>query len=512
MNDQEYIRFLSSVAGFVDYNDDRADFIQKEGAGKGIVTPFEQVMGTNSGICGDIHSMAAKMAETRKGKNGEPKFEAFTVGYALKGMQHVVTAIHDKETDMLTVINYGRYEEQDMKDGQWVNPTSGNMPEMGTQLRIYKNDKTGDPMGKMQQIANIPTALGSFMNALFVKENQIAKAMPQNENYRIEKLGAETSREKVEIKHDGNKITDKVVGEGIVIYEGETDGAQIYGIALSHNVFKDMYKWDAEKRECVLKKSKYFSVGVAGSLVDLNQAEIENTIYVYLNMKGGKIFHIYQSENFQFKGVIGYELEGYGSRYDQGFLTADGNLSTFLGLVADYNKNGTSIHTSLTYEMNAGFKNQNLMTDLSTLPKNVNPLGFNALSTDLNIQHKINDQNTFVSNNNLTMTRVGGRVFLSTGIIHNNTTLMASYQGGVKPLPIGNTLQSVNLLQNFNNMDGFRLSAAQNFSNKKGSLSGTISGYGGISTSTVKPLPMAGATLKLNLNGNQKRKPAGGRR
>jgi hypothetical protein len=108
------------------------------------------------------------------------------------------------------------------------------------------------------------------------------------------------------------------------------------------------------------------------------------------------------------------------------------------------------------------------------------------------------------------MTRVGGRVFLSTGIIHNNTTIMASYQGGVKPIPIGNTLQNVNLLQNFNNMDGFRLSASQNFSNKKGNFSGTVSGYGGISTSTVKPMPNFGASLKVNLGG-QKRKPSGRR-
>jgi hypothetical protein len=162
----------------------------------------------------------------------------------------------------------------------------------------------------------------------------------------------------------------------------------------------------------------------------------------------------------------------------------------------------------MTYEASIALRNQNLMTDLSSIPSNINPLSFNAVSLDGNLTHKIDSKNTFVTNNNLTMTRVGGRVMLSTGIIHKDTSIMMSYQGGFKPLPIGNTLQNVNLLQNFNNMDGLRLSASQNFSNKKGTFAGTISGYGGISTNTLKPIPMAGASLKLNIGG-KKRKPSG---
>lgn len=502
MNDEDYLRFISAIAGYVGYNDDRAAFIQKEGAGKGIVTPFEQVMGLNSGVCGDIHSMAAKMAEQRG-------WEAFTVGYALEGMQHVVTAVADpKNPDKLMIVNYGRYEEQDLRGGQWVNPTpTGNMQELGTQLRIFKNDKTGDVMGKMQQIATVPTALGSFMSDLFKKEYQISKAMPQNENYRSEKLGGSTERRKVSVKKDGDKITDRIVGEGLVIYEGETDGASIYGIAVSHDVYKDIYRYDEREGRCVLKKNKYFSLGVAGSLVDLKRAEIDDALYAYINIKGGQIFHVYQSEKIQFKGVIGYELDGYVSKYDQGLLSADGNFATFLGVVADYKKNGTTVHTALNYEMNVGLRNQNLMNDFSKLSSNVNPLNFNAVSLDLNVSHKLNEKTSLFSNNNMTMTRVGGRVLLSTGIIHKNTSIMASYQGGVKPLNIGNTLQTVNLLQNFNNMDGFRLTATHKFSNQKGNFSGSVSGHGGISTSTSTPMPVFGAGATINLGG-KKRKPA----
>ena len=504
MNDQEFTRFVSSIAGYVGYNDDRAAFKQTSEGGKGIVTPFQQMSGTKNGVCGDIHSMAAKVAEQRG-------WEAFTVGYSVEGMQHVVTAmVNPNDSKKLMIVNYGRYEEQMLNEGNSVSPTpttSGGQ-DIGTQMRIFKNDKTGDALGKMQQIATVPTALGSFMTDLFKKEYQIAKAMPGNENFRNERVGSELTTHKTKVKNDGKKITDKKIANGLIIYEGQTDNAHIYGIAVAHDVYKDIYRWDSKENKCVLKKNKYFSVGVAGSAVEFPQTELGNTFYAYLNMKGGEIFHVYQSEYFQFKGIIGYEFDGFMASYSQGFLTGDANFSTLMGVVADYNKDGTSVHLGVTYETNIALRNQNLMTDLSAIPKNLNPLAFNAVSLDANIAHQINPNTTLVSNNNTTMTRVGGRILLSTGIIHNNTTIMASYQGEVKPIQIGNNLQHVNFLQNLNNMDGFSLSASQKFSNKKGNLSGTISGYGGFSTSTNKPIPMAGASLKLNLGGGKKRTPS----
>lgn len=499
MSNDEYLRFMSSVAGYVDYNTERSQWKQTEEAGKGIVTPFEQITKTKAGICGDIHSMVAKMGEQRG-------WEAFTVGYALKGSQHIVTAMVDpKDKNKLMLVNYGTYETQDLNNGDWIKPTpEKNMQDLGIQMRIFKNAKTGDVSGKMQQIATIPTALGSFMGDLFKREQHIANAMPSNQNFRVEKVGAEINRHKVNVKQNGNKITDKLAGEGIVIYEGETDGAQIYGVAVSRDVYKDIYRWDDDQKKCVLKKNKYFQLGVAASLVDLKQSQTTGNFYAYLNMKGGEILHVYQSERFQFKGVIGYEFTGVAAS-GQGSTTFDGDFKTLLGVVADFNKGPTKIHTALTVETTIGLRDQSLMTDTSTLAKNLNPINFNAVSLDANLSHKISDKMSFVTNNNLTLTRVGGRVFLSTGIISGNTSIMASYQGGVKPLNIGNTIRNVNLLQNYNDMDGVRLSLTQGFSNKNRSISGSVSAYGGLSTSTEKMLPMAGASLKLNLGGKKKK-------
>jgi hypothetical protein len=495
MTDQEYLRFVSAMSGYVDYNKERAAFEQTEKGGKGIVTAFEQITDSKAGICGDIHSMAAKLAEQRG-------WEAFTVGYALKGNQHVVTAMtNPKDPNNLMLVNYGTYETQNLDDGNWIQPTpSTKMQDLGMQLRIFKNKNTGDANGKMQQIATVPTALGGFMSDLFEKENQIARAMPTNQNYRIEKGGQKTSEESVKLDASGKKLTDKLIGKGFVVYEGETDGAQVYGVAVSREVYKDLYRWDEKENKCVLKKNKYFSVGLATSLVDLKQDMKGGYFYAYLNMKGGQIFHVYQTEHFQFKGLLGYEFEAFTAG-----STGDASFATLVGVIADYNKGDTKIHTALTYETNVALKDQNLMTDLGTLGKNVNPFSFNAISLDAKLTQKIGDKTSFVTDNNLTLTRVGGRVMLSTGIITNRTSIMASYQGGVKPLNIGNTLQNINLLQNFNNMDGVRLTVGQGFGSKDRAISGSFSAYAGLSTATEKPMPMAGGSLKIDLNKRKKK-------
>ena len=502
LNDDEFLNLLSLSTSYANYNDARQSFHQKQGGGYGLVTPFEVLNTTapGGGICGDIHSMVAKMGETRG-------WEAFTVGYAVSGSQHVVTAVvNPKDPDKLMIVNYGSYQKIDLNNGDWINPTpqgDSYYDELGTQLRIFKNNKTGDPLGKMQQIATIPTALGSFMNDLFKKQNQISKAMPANNNYIVQKQTFERNRHEVESAENGNQIVDKLAGEGLVVYQGKTNNANIYGVAVSHDVYKTLYRWDPKEGKCVPKKNKYFSVGLANSLVTLPEPGFVNAYYAYLNMKGGQIFHVYQTEYFQFKGIIGYELEAFGTNAE-GLFSGDGNFTTLMGVIADYNKKGLKVQTGLKVESNLGLRDQGLMTDFRTIPTNLNPISFNAVSLDVNLSQQITPKTSFVTNNNITMSRVGGYVVLSTGIITGNTSIMASYQGGVKAVPIGNSLQQVNLLQNFNNMDGFRITAGHNFSNKSGTFSGNVSGYAGVSTSTPKGSPIGGVSLKANISGKKK--------
>jgi hypothetical protein len=139
MSDEDFLKFSSAIAGYVDYNDDRASFIQTNQAGLGVVTPFEQIIDSKSGICGDIHSMVAKIGELRG-------WETFTVGYALESAQHVVTAMVDpKNPQSLKIVNYGSYEEHPLNDGNSVRPvpvTQGiGYSEIGMQMRIFKNDQ-----------------------------------------------------------------------------------------------------------------------------------------------------------------------------------------------------------------------------------------------------------------------------------------------------------------------------------------------------------------------------------
>jgi hypothetical protein len=118
-----------------------------------------------------------------------------------------------------------------------------------------------------------------------------------------------------------------------------------------------MYGYNPKKKKCVRKKSKYFSVVVAGSLIDLPYDLIQDNYYVYLNIKGGQIIHIFENPHFEFKGFLGYELEGFASFYkDGGLLTADDNLAVFTGVMAEYKKNKTALYGGISLETNVTLK------------------------------------------------------------------------------------------------------------------------------------------------------------
>jgi hypothetical protein len=451
---------------------------------------------TKNGICGDIHSMVAKFAEQRG-------WEAFTVGYALNGEQHVVTAmVNPNSPEKLMVVNYGQYEEHALDHGNSVlpaptSPGDPGMAEIGMQLRIFKNTDTGGD-GSMQQIATVPTPLGSFMRGLFDRKDQVGRAMPENENYTYVKTGARHQRASTDLREDGS-LRERKLSHGVIVYEGETDNAHIYGIAVSRDVFKNLYVYDPDLKKCVKKRSGYFSIGVAGSLIDLPNAGLQDTYYIYLNMRGGKIFHIYQTNFFQFKGLIGYELEAMSAGVDdRRFLTADGNLSTFAGVMAEYQKNGTALYGGIKLESNVGLKNQNLMTDVSALARNVQPFGFNAVSVDFGATQKLSENLTWRTDNNYVLSRVGARVILSTGVVMSNTSVMLNYQSGVRPLALRNSLQQVNLLDNLNAQDGLRLQVSQKIDFPRAGLRGSVAGYVGTPTSGNHRQPFFGASLKLN--------------
>jgi hypothetical protein len=221
-------------------------------------------------------------------------------------------------------------------------------------------------------------------------------------------------------------------------------------------------------------------------------------------MRGGQILSLYESEFFKFKGVLGYEIDGIYASDNGKFLTADGNLTTLAGLKADYEKNGVKIQSGVTLENYLGLKDQNLMTDFSTLDHNTK-LGINALKLKVDASQKLDSKTFLTGSAQFVGTKIGSQIILTTGIIKGNTSLALRYQDTSKAIPIGNHLQNVNLLQNRDNRDGLSLIGAHNFSAKEGKVTGTISGYGGLSTSTVTPQFYGGATLKVNLNPPKKK-------
>ncbi len=479
MSDDEYMNFLSRVASWVPYNDDRAAFQQKPGAGQGVVTTQNQMAGTMYGVCGDIHSMVSKMAEVRG-------WEAITVGYALPGgSQHVVSAIvNPNNPDQVNMINYGTMQTNDLNDPNH-NPLalSDDWHDIGIGMRLFKNDLGDGKEGQMVQIGNIPTSLGNFFRDLMVKDYQAKeKAFNGDQNFSQNVLTMENVKDKTIEKKNGTEVNKKFQN-GISIYEGAVDGAHIWGMAVNHDVFKEISKPDG-----TLKRLGYSGAGLGTAMVDFNRNSEStaslDTLYVYLNMRGGSIYKLVETPYVKLQGLLGYEVTGFAAfnRESGALESADGNLETFIQLAGEYNKNNTHIRFAGKLDQTVALRNQNLMTDMNAnfLQGNINPFLVNAASAEFHFQQNLGPQTALTADAKYTVSRFGNRVSLSTGVIVGGSQFVAGYNGGFTNLRLPGTTTQTNFMTNQGQlMDGLYMGYNGNYNWR--TVSGTFNanvGYG----------------------------------
>lgn len=505
MNTQDKLGLLTSIASYIPYNHERASFFSSQNENtKEKISPFQMMRADSTGgICGDIHSTVAKFAEISG-------LEAFTIGYALTngdfkegGPQHIISAVVDpNDKDKVYLINYSTLQTNDLSEGQSLRlaPTN-NMTGTGIIYRIFKNEGDAET-GKMQQIGVLPTSLRGFFDELTQKQYQLQKALPQNQNFTQNKISL--IREKEKIKERGSSTMFKQVGEGMTVYQGTTQEGEIWGVAVSTDQYKKIYNNNTGK----LKTTKYFGATLSGSLLDNDAFTSGPDMYfVYLKLTGAKILHLIESPQFKFAGAVGYSFDAFGAmdKASGNVTTADGNLETFAQVLAEYQKNNTNIKMAVKLDNTIALKDQNLMTDFSKYSGNIQSFKPNALSAEVNLTQKINDNTYATGSAQATLTNMGNRIMLSSGLIHNQTAVNLSYTGGMGSASLSNNaLKNVNLINNSMGFDGFKLSASQGFSNKSRTFSGSAGGYLGISTMGV---PNAGAGVKLDIgNGSKKKK------
>jgi hypothetical protein len=504
MSDSQYLEFLSSIAGWAPYGDDRAAFKQTENGGKGRISPWELMTQTKEGVCGDIHSTVAKFAEIRG-------FEAFTIGYAPRGgEQHIISAMVDpKNPDKVYMINYSTLEVNDLNETNSLklSPGEDGWEDIGLQYRIFKNTKPGED-GKMQQIGSLPTPLRGFFRNLVDAQFLPKPAMPENQNFTQHKAEIAREKEVTKWQKDGDQLI-KNISNGVVVYEGQADSSKIFGVAVSHEVYKTLYDEDGQA-----KKNKYFSLLVSGS--ELKPLDIDNemqTYYVYLNMQGGRVLKLIESSHFKLGGILGYQIEGFaafGKEDAEDPLSywnggADGSLDTFLQVYAEYSKGDHNLKMNIRSDFTAGLRDQNLMTDLSTIPKNVNPFINNGVALGVQHNYNLGGNKSLQTSADLSVSRLGNWVSISTGLVTPKSSIMLNYQGGAGQMRLpGNAIQSVNLVSNV--VGPSRLTANYNYNTSVGNHTLSVGGFAGIQLTTPQVMPIAGGSLKLNLNTNKKSK------
>ncbi len=488
MSDEEYQNFLSDLANYLPYNGDRALFKQTEFGGKGTRSPFElmTMQDTKQGICGDHHFLVSTFAEAKG-------WEAITIGYVVDQSQHVISGIIDpKDPNKIVLINYNTVQENSI-DNQTELSLSNNNPgyeDLGTMYRIFKGKD-----GKQVQIGNLDNSLRGFLQALTRKDYELNKAYMGNQNFNQVTLTFENKK----------TVNGKQITNDIIVYEGNTNDQQIFGVAVSRSKYQEL-----KNEQGKVKTERYHSMSMANSFLHYGQLESKlDVLNVYLNFHGGIIHSLYESEFFKFGGILGYQADGVLAVGEA--LAGDGNLETFIQAFGEYSKKGTKIRLAGKLDQTIALRDQGYMTDLKKdFTGNINPALTNAVGAELNITQKINDKTSVISNTQLMVSRLGNRVVMSSGILHNNSSILVGYQGGVGQMRLGaNAVRSINMYQNSTGLDGFSVTFAQNFKYKN--ISGTASAWvNGIQPSTYRSntptIPTVGGTLKINIGTKKKAK------
>lgn len=498
MTDDQYKDFLADLADYLPYSWDRASFKQSSPGGKGAFTPFELLTQQESaqGICGDHHLVVSRFAEAKG-------WEAITIGYNVDRSQHVISGIIDpKDPDHITLINYNSVQENDISGTQEMNLSNnrGSYEDLSTMYRIFKGK--GD---KQVQIGNLDNSLRGFLLNLSKREYELNKAYMGNQNYNQTVVGTRSPVKKTITTKDGGKIVEREMTTGVSVYQGNTNDHDIFGIYVSKDVYKRMK--DEQGREY---KSRYYSQSIANSFLNFKDFDSSmNMVNIYINIHGGTIYHLYESEYFKFGGILGYQVDGYLAVAE--VLAGDGNFEGFAQAYAEYSKGNTYIKLAGKLDTTIGLRDQRYMTDLKQdfLGGNVTPFRANAVGVDLNVKQKIGPNTSLVSNNSAMISALGNRIVMSSGILHNNTSVMVGYQGGFGSMRLGNnSVKSVNMLQNSTGVDGMNLTFAQNFQYK--SINGTASAWvQGIKLGPQATTPFVGGTVKMNIGTKPKaKKPA----
>jgi hypothetical protein len=375
---------------------------------------------------------------------------------------------------------------------------------------MFKNKLGNGLEGDMVQIGEIPTALGNFFRDLVVKDYEAReKAFNGDQNFRQNKVAFEKQNSSSKTNSKGIE-TNKKSTNGISIYEGGVDGGQIWGLAVSHDVFKEINKPDGD-----LRRLGYNGISLASSLVTLNRdasaSDPLQALYVYLNMRGGRIYTLKETRFVKLQGLIGYELSGFLATNAQygGMEAADGTLNTFAQLLGEYNKNGTHISFAGKMDMYVGLQNQSLMTDLKKdFSGNINPFKINAVSGEAHLKQDLNNSNSaLTADAKGTVSAFGNRVFLSAGIMTGGSKFSAGYAGGFTNLRLPGTNTMTNFMVNQGpTLDGIFVGYDGSYKFK--TMSGNFGATAGYNPDLRMPFINAKATINLNLSKPKTRIPA----
>lgn len=431
MSDDEYLSYLSQMTTRLPYNSTKSKFVQGEQHVDSLYSMLQedknQMNGTTDiddwgGICGDIHFATVLMGETARPN----KYEYFTASYVVSGSQHVYSFAVDKNNpDNIVVINYGKVQVTDQNNGIESamvknDTTSGGFNNIGGDIRIFKHSGSGlDNEGNATHVATVPTAIGSFLRDIAVKDHQKSYMPGYDDNFNKKVINIANTKSVTKtktIEKDGlTEVKEKSfdIEKGVKFIHGSvssngTGPTDIFSIA----VYRDKNQ-NTDGHGNVLDPKKIGKESsVSGSLSSIKQNQLNTTdelLYLRLNYYQGYHKTLIRSEKVDIQVNTGININGdmVQTNSFENEKSGDGNLQTFIGLDANLkltDKDNISLETRA--EQAIGLNEERSIYSAKNLPSNIR-LTPNVLNARLQYSREISPATRLNAGINYTGTQIG---------------------------------------------------------------------------------------------------------
>ncbi len=412
---KEQAEFAARLSDAIKYSYERAEF--QPAFNQGRITTNDLIKVDESkygGICGDIH-----MAHNDFIKKINPSLEAFTMSYATKQGQHVISMIVDPEDPTKMILNnYDRIQVKNMDGVTSASPQEfGNKNDIGERDRFYQYK--GD---RQEHIGTFRNSIGSLLYNLAMDKN-MRSAIVDDKPYDLHKFKmtwGKTVNEAKKIYKDGelDKIKNKTfkINSSLTFFRAKTtEGHELMGILAKKDKRRNTNQYGELKSGEVF--GTYANTSLNLSQTDYNRTAEQSGPFYRIYFATGKkvITRIIEKDGFVFDGYLNAQLEGSLISDKNINVSGDADITVTPGLSLKKRTEKSSLDANLNLNLSPGLVDQVQVFSPESYPENLQ-LTPNSLNADVSYKRFLERGKIIGAQSQYIGTQLGGQFRFS--ILH----------------------------------------------------------------------------------------------